>query len=322
MNVTVYEHATELPPLPAGSFFHSAALMAVCEHTPRHKPYMVVVTADDGTVAAHMLAIMRYRHSWLPPSFYMHLRMMGEGEYHAADLNRQEVFGLMVETVTARFQWRTLYVEISHLSEKMFGYRELRRLGFFPVRWMSIHNSLHSRTPEERIGKRLLRRIELAVQRGAVTKTVETEQEFGDFSKLLRRHYWLKPRRFIPADGFFREMMQEGHCRLFITTVRQRVIGCCACVYSGGDAYLWFSASRRKSYAPFHPNAVTFWHAIRDAHARGYAHIRFVDVGLPFRRNPYREFILRFGGKEVSTYRWFRISIRWVNRLASWLWRE
>ena len=54
----------------------------------------------------------------------------------------------------------------------------------------------------------------------------------------------------------------------------------------------------------------------------GRQHIRFLDVGLPFRKNPYRNFILRFGGKEVSTYRWFRISIRWVNALASWLWRE
>lgn len=322
MKVTVYEHTADLPSLPPGNFFHSAELMAVCEHTPRHKPCMVVVTTDDGTVAAHLLGIVRYRHSWLPPYLYMHMRIMGEGEYHLQTLNRQEVFGMMMETVTNRFQWRTLYIEISHLSEKMFGYRELRRMNYFPVRWTSIHNSLHSRTPEERITDRQLRRIQHATQRGATTKTVETDEEFRHFSKLLRHHYWLKPRYFIPSDVFFREMMQDGHCKLFITTVHQRVIGCCACVYSGRDAYLWYSASRRKSYATYHPNAVTFWHAIKDAHAQGYDHIRFVDVGLPFRKNIYRDFILRFGGKEVSTYRWFRISIRWVNRLASWLWRE
>jgi hypothetical protein len=47
-----------------------------------------------------------------------------------------------------------------------------------------------------------------------------------------------------------------------------------------------------------------------------------MDVGLPFRHNPYRDFILSFGGKEVSTLRWFRINFRWANKLASWLWRE
>ena len=322
MKVTLYEHAADLPPIPKGSYFHSPELMELCENTPRHKPYMVVVTQDDGTVAAHMLAIVRYRHSWLPPYLYPHMRVMGEGEYHLQDLHVQHIFGVMIDTVTTRLQNRTLYMEVSHLSEKMFGYRELRKLRYFPVRWMNIHNSLHSRTPEERITERQLKRIENAIKRGAVTKVVETEQEFHAFSKLLRRHNWLKPRRFLPDDSFFRGMMKDGHCKIFITTTHDKVIGCTVCVYSDGDAYLWYSASRRKSYAPLHPNAVTFWNSIKDAHASGCAHIRFMDVGLPFRKNPYRDFILRFGGKEVSTYRWFRISIKWVNRFASWLWRE
>jgi hypothetical protein len=107
-----------------------------------------------------------------------------------------------------------------------------------------------------------------------------------------------------------------------ITQYREKTIGCSATIFSENDAYLWYSASRRKSFAALHPNAVTFWNTIKAAHAAGCEHIRFMDVGLPFRKNPYRDFILSFGGKEVSTYRWFRISIRWVNALTSWLWRE
>jgi hypothetical protein len=155
-----------------------------------------------------------------------------------------------------------------------------------------------------------------------VTKPVETLDEFKAFSKLLRSHHWFKPKRYIPDDAFFREMMQQGMCQILITKYHDHVIGTTVTVFSDGDAYLWYSASRRKSYAPLHPNAVTMWATIKAAHSSGYQHIRFMDVGLPFRKNPYRDFILRFGGKEVSTYRWFRISIRWVNRLASWLWRE
>ena len=314
--VTIYEHAADLPELPDGSFFHSPQLMQMCQQTPRHKPLMAVATADDGRVLGHVLAIVRYRLSWLPPYLYTHARIYGNNHCDA------NVFGLLLEALTERLNHRVLYMEVSNLSEKMMAYRELRRAGYFPVRWMNVHNSLHSRTPEERISHRQLRRIELATGRGAHTKLVETEAEFQAFSRLLRRHNWLKPRRFLPDDRFFRLMMQQGHCRLFITLVHDRIVGCSVCVYSERDAYLWYSASRRKSYAPYHPNAVTFWHTIKDAHRRGYDHIRFMDVGLPFRKNPYRDFILRFGGKEVSTYRWFRISIRWVNRLASWLWRE
>ena len=316
MNVAVIEHTADLPVLPESTYFHSRELMELCEQTPRHKPYMAVLTDDEGRVEAHLLAIMRYRQSWLPPYLYSHVRVYGENG------STPEQFSLMMEALTARLHYRALYIEVSNLSQKMFAYRQLRQSGFFPVRWMSVHNSLHSRTPEERITDKLLKRIEHAQQRGVVTKTVETDDEFQAFSKLLHHHNWFKPRRYIPHDDFFRGMLRQGRCKIFITKFHERVIGCTVCVYSGKDAYLWYTASRRKSYAPLHPNAVTIWETICHAHAAGYDHIRFLDVGLPYRKNPYRDFILRFGGKEVSTYRWFRISIRWVNTLASWLWRE
>ena len=316
MKVTIYQHTDILPELTTGNFFHSREFMAVCEQTPRLKPYMAVVTGDDGSVVAHLLAIMRIRGSWFPPYLYTHVRIYGNNGSCAA------YFDMMLKALTRLLQKRTLYIEISDLREKMFGYRELRHHGYFPVRWMNIHNSLHSRTPEERITEQQLQHIVHAQERGAITKPVETIEEFEAFSKLLRQHHWFKPKRYIPHDTFFREMMQRGLCQILITKYHDRVIGTTVTVYSEGDAYLWYSASRRKSYAPLHPNAVTMWATIKSAHAAGYQHIRFMDVGLPFRRNPYRDFILRFGGKEVSTYRWFRISIRWINRFASWLWRE
>lgn len=64
------------------------------------------------------------------------------------------------------------------------------------------------------------------------------------------------------------------------------------------------------------------WKALNYAHEHHYGHMFFMDVGLPWRRNPFRDFILSFGGKPVSTYRWFRFSISWVNSLLRWLHRE
>lgn len=316
MKVTIYKQADALPPLPEGSFFHSRALMELMEATPRLKPYMAVTTDDEGQAVACLLAIVQHRRSWLPPFLYSHVRILGEGE------GRGDCFGLMMKAVTERFQNRTLYMEVSHLSQKMLGYRELRRLGYFPVRWSSVHNSLHSRTPEERILPRQLRRVENAERRGATCKIVETDDDFRAFIDLMCSYAWLKPRRYIPPKEFFRGLMDSGCGSLFLTTFHGNPIGCTALVYSGSDAYLWYSKARRKSRVHLHPNAVTLWHSIKHAHAQGCAHIRFMDVGLPFRKNPYRDFLLRFGGKEVSTYRWFRINIRWVNQLASWLWRE
>ena len=150
---------------------------------------------------------------------------------------------------------------------------------------------------------------------------VSTEEDFKAFSKLLRHHNILKPKRYIPDDIFFRQMMASGDGRLFVTKYHGKVIGCSACAYSNGNAYLWYSAFRRKTYIHLHPDVMTIWDTMKDAYDRGFQHMCFMDVGLPFSKNPFREFILRFGGKEQSTYRWFRFSIKWVNKLLAWIYR-
>lgn len=321
--VQIYPSGDTLPQLLEGDFFHSRELFSLCRQTPRQKPYMVTVEDESGCVQAQMLAVVRYRTSWLPPYLYRHCRVLGEGCYQTSDRHeREHLFGLMLEHFTKRIGRYLLYVEVSNLSHKMLGYRQFREQGYFPVRWMSIHNSLHSRTPEERISQRMQRRIEVAYERGVVTDEVQGDDDFKAFSKLLRHHNWLKPKRYIPADEFFKGLQQQGHGRLYLTRYRGHIVGCSAVVYSQQQAYLWYAAYRRKSFALIHPDVLTIWHAIKDSHRQSCEHIFFLDVGLPFRKNSFREFILRFGGKPQSTYRWFRCSIRWINRLLSWIYRE
>ena len=228
----------------------------------------------------------------------------------------------MLQKLTSKLGRRMLYMEVSNLSQKMFGYKQFRECHYFPVRWMSIHNSLHSHTPEERITPKMQRRIDKAYRQGIITDDVQTEADFKAFSKLLRQHNLLKPKRYIPADDFFRAIQQQCNGRLCLTRYHGHIIGCSAIVYSQQQAYLWYAAFRRKSYARLHPDLLTVWHAIKTSHSLGYEHIYFMDVGLPFRKNRYRDFILRFGGKPTSTYRWFRCSIGWINRLLSWIYRD
>ncbi len=313
--------------LPAGlmeeNYFHSPQLFMLCQQTPRHRPYMVTLVAPDGHIVAQLLAIVRYRSSWFPPYYYQHCRMLGEGVYKDPSL-KDEHFGLMIKALTSKLGPRMLYVEVSHLSHKMFGYKQFRNNRYFPVRWMSIHNSLHSRTPEERISASLKQRIDTAYERGIITDEVKTDTDFSHFMKLLRHHNWLKPKRYIPDDEFFYKLWQQGgeYGRLFLTRYRGHIVGCSAVVYSQRQAYLWYAAYRRKTFVVVHPDVLTIWHAIKDSYQRGYEHIFFIDVGLPFRKNSFREFILRFGGKPVSTYRWFRCSIKWVNSFLSWIYRD
>ena len=322
--VQIITKLKDLPELDDRNFFHSRQLFEIAKQTPRQKPYMAVAQTSDGRILAHILAIVRYRTSWFPPYLYMHCRLLGEGVYShdLAGFTESQLFGAMLDVLRNKLSNRVLYIEVSNLSQKMFGYRELKQRQFFPVHWMSIHNSLHSHTPEERISKRLQNHIDNAYAKGVITDEVKNEKDFHEFMKLLSHHHWLKPRRYIPDAKFFKAMKEKGHGKLFLTRYHEHVIGCSAVAFSEQNSYLWYMASRRKSYAMLHPDELTLWHAIKDAHSNNYKHIYFLDVGLPFSRNPFRDFILRFGGKPVSTYRWFRCSIRWINALLSWIYRD
>jgi hypothetical protein len=286
------------------------------------KPYMTVCTDEDGRVLCHLLAMIRYRTSFLPPFMLIQCRVLGEGVYADSPYRKDELFGEMVTALTQKLNKKVLYIEFSNLSQKMFAYKQFRQNNYFPVHWMSIHNSLHSRTPEERVTDKMLHHIESAYAHGVTCETVDSAADLKAFNKLLHQHHWLKPKRYIPDNQFFNLLKDCDQCQLFVTKFRNRVIGCSACAYHGTDAYLWYSAFRRKSYLMLHPDEVTIWHAIKYAHQQGYDHINFMDVGLPFRKNSFREFILRFGGKPVSTNRWFRCSIRWINNVLKWVYRD
>ena len=318
---TIYRKLEELPPLDDSNFFHSRRFFQICKESPRQKPYMVVVKDGNGQVVSHLLGIIRYRTFLFP--LLIHCRVLGEGVYYHDDIYpRDQLFGLMLEALTRLLNKRTVYIEVSNLSQKMTGYRQLKQQQYFPVNWMSIHNSLHSHAPEERISEKLQKRIDNARAKGVTTNEVTSEEDFVAFSKLLREHNLLKPKRYIPDDLFFRKIMEDGNGRLFVTKYHHRVIGCAAVAYSEKNAYLWYSAFRRKSFITVHPDVMTIWDTMQDCYQRGCEHMCFMDVGLPFSKNPFREFILRFGGKEQSTYRWFRFSIRWFNSLLRWLYRE
>lgn len=323
LTTTIYRKTEDLPPLDDTNFFHSSRLFEISRQASRQKPYMVVVADGEGRLVSHMLGIVRYRTFLFPPFLLIHCRVLGEGVYYRdADYPRDQLFGMMLEALTRLLNKRTFYIEVSNLSQKMTGYRQLKQQQFFPVHWMSIHNSLHSHAPEERINEKLQKRIDNARTKGVITNEVSSDNDFKEFLKLLRKHNLLKPKRYIPDDRFFQRIMEGKDGRLFVTKYHNKVIGCAAVVYSEGNAYLWYSAFRRKSYMAVHPDVMTIWDTMQDCYQRGLQHMCFMDVGLPFSKNPFREFILRFGGKEQSTFRWFRFSIRWINSLLRWLYRE
>jgi hypothetical protein len=297
-------------------------MFKIIEQIPRHKPYMVLALRENGSIAAHMFACTRRRGSWIPPYLFTQGRIYGEGEYDD-DVNKDEVFALFLEAITKTFKRKLcLYTEFSDISTKMFGYRHFRANGFFPINWQEVHNSLHSMPPEDRLDNKTKEQIKKAKSAGVITREVENDEELHMFYRLLKNFYRTKIRRFLPPEKMYTTLNETDNARIFITLYKNKIIGGCACIYSETKAYLWYIATRRKSYPFVYPETITMWNAIKDAYDHHYAHIYFLDVGLPYKSNKFRKFILSFGGKPVAKYRWFKISFPWVNKFCSWFFNK
>ena len=316
----IYTRGDTLPTMDGGNFYHSPELFHIVERTPGQRPCMAVATDGQGRVVGHILVFL-LRASWMP-LLYWQAHAYGEGDY-AEDVNSEEVFGLLLEALVRRLRRRLcFFIEFSDISRKMFGYKYFRAQGFFPIPWQEIHNSLHSMDPHDRLQPKMLKKIGHIYQQGVVTREVTTEEDLDRFVHLVRGFYRWKVHRVVPPEKQIAEIYRSDNGRLFATLYKGRLIGGCVCVYSEGNAYLWYLASLRKRYARLHPATMTVWQAIIWAWKHNYAHIYFLDAGLPYPNNPFREFILRFGGKPVAKYRWFRFSIGWLNKLLSWIWKE
>lgn len=321
-NIKIITRSEDLPIMEWRDFFHSPEFFSICEHSSGLSPYMVIATDSNGTMKAHMLAVLRRRGSWLPPYLFTQGRVYGEGEY-ADGVDKAQIFGLMLEAITRRLKRRLcLSIEFSELSSKMFGYKEFRSLGYTPVTWMEVHNSLHSKPPRERLTPNLAKRVEAIEQEGTKSFLLTGETELSSYYRTMRRFFLMKFRRYLPPEDLFRQLSHNKHGRLLVTKNNNRIIGVSACIFTKGNAYLWYMAAKRKTYAVLHPSTATIWGAINYAYEQGCRHIYFMDVGLPYNRNSLREFILRFGGKDVSGYRWFRFTLPWINRFFNWLYRE
>jgi hypothetical protein len=318
--------------LPGNNTFHSKELFQIYEATPGYSPLLIVAT-ENGKPVARLLAAIRKAKKWLPACLARQCVVYGEGEFLDTPLadgrekplpavrEREEViFGEMLEHLTQEATRTCILIEFRNLNNSMFGYRSFRSNGYFPVNWLRVRNSLHSSPKaEDRFSPSRIRQIKKGLKNGAKVEEAHTAEEIRDFSRMLHKVYSSRIRRYFPANDFFRHMnnmlIKGKQAKIFIVRYKEKIIGGSVCIYSGENAFLWFSGGMRKTYALQYPGVLAVWKALEDAHERGFRHIEFMDVGLPFRKHGYRDFVLRFGGKQSSTRRWFRISWSWLNKL-------
>lgn len=324
LKLTTYYRGKDIPDLPGTNTFHSKELFQIYESTPGYTPLLIVAT-EEGRPVARLLAAIRKTKKWFPSSLVKQCVVYGAGEFLDTSLpaskeKEEEIFGEMLEHLTQEASRTCILIEFRNLDNSMFGYRFFRKNDFFPVNWLRVRNSLHStQKAEDRFSPSRIRQIRKGLKNGAKVVEAHTVEEIKEFSRMLHKVYSSRIRRYFPANDFFRHMnsmlIRGKQAKIFIVKYKEKIIGGSVCIYSGEDAFIWFSGGMRKTYALQSPGILAVWKALEDAHERGFRHMEFMDVGLPFRKHGYRDFVLRFGGKQSSTRRWFRISWPWLNNL-------
>ena len=320
LKLTTYHAGSDIPPLPGNDTFYSTTLFRIYEATPGYRPLLIVASLD-GQPVARLLAVVRRSVRLFPPSIIHRCEIFGNGEYLTDGIDPEAVFSDMLQRLTEEALRDCFLIEFRNLPDARFGYRSFRSCGYFPINWLRIHNSLHNRPPMARMSASRRRQIKRGLQNGASIHVAQSSEEIYEFFKLMKKYYATKIRKHFPGMNFFLQLVNEYPDkeigRIYIIRYKGKIIGGSICVFSDGNAYLWFSAGLRKSYPRQYPGVLAVWAAIDYAYRHDYDHIEFMDVGLPFKQYGYRNFILRFGGIQYGTRRWFRFRWKWLNNLIT-----
>ena len=324
IRLMTYRNGSTIPTLPEQSLSNSSELFQVYGQTPGYTPILVVASIDE-TPIAKLQAVIRRSVRIFPPSLIKRCEIFGAGEYFSDIHPQEELFGLMLEHLTNEVLKDCFLIEFRNLPTALFGYKHFRRNKYFPINWIRVYNSLHNLSPEERLENKRKRQINRSFKYGVTLQEAQSEEDKKTFLQLLKRNYSSKWRKHFPDTKLFQLLTQGSTTgnisRIFTVKYKNRIIGGSFCMYSCDRAYLCFSFGLRKTFAWLHPNAMAIWAALIDAYQRGYPHFEFIDAGLPFQKVGYRNFILSFGGKQVSTRRWFRFRWEWINKLFTKLYQ-
>lgn len=319
IRLRTYRRGDALPALPGNRIFHSSELFHVYEMTRGYDP-LLLVAYDNERPVAKLLAVVRKSVRWFPPAWIHRCEIYGNGEYFDDTWNKETLFAEMLEHLTQECLPKSFLIEFRNLDNPLFGYKAFRENRYFALNWLRVHNSLHSRSPQARLSLSRKRQIQKALQHGATLEIADNEKDIQAFARMLKKAYSAQVRKHFPDVNFFRLLAwlnpDKELAKIFLVKYKQKIIGGSICVFSNDTAYLLFSGGMRKTYARLYPGILAVWAPLTYAYEQGYDHLEFMDAGLPFQKFGYRDFILRFGGKQSSTRRWYRFRWNWLNALC------
>lgn len=281
-------------------------------------PILIVASEDDKPVAK-LLAAIRKSVRMFPPGIIKRCEVYGTGEYFNNEADKEIIFSDMLQRLTNEALRDSFLIEFRNLEMPCSDTNLSETTNTSP----SIGCGYATRCTASK-GGRAFQPVTYPANKERAQKrrpSAGSTYQRGDslFCPDVAPRIFFQDTAPLPQHQVLsasRKPVDKGQqSKIFIVTYKEKIIGGSACIYSDDSAYLWFSGGMRKTYALQYPGILAVWKALDDAKQRGYRHLEFMDVGLPFRKHGYREFVLRFGGKQSSTRRWFRFRWNWLNRV-------
>ena len=93
-------------------------------------------------------------------------------------------------------------------------------------------------------------------KKGIGCREATSPEDIHRYHQLLKNYYRLKIRRFVPDETFFQKLSTSSNAKRH-HHLWDKVIGGYTCIYNQGNAFLWFSAFKRKTYIHLHPDTMT-----------------------------------------------------------------
>ncbi len=318
LKLITYHCGEEIPDLPGCNVFYSKEMFHVYETTPGYTPILIVAYDEDKPIGK-ILTVLRKCFRLIPPSFINRYEIYGTGEFFDETVDAEEVFESMLEYITNIGEQEAYIIQFRNLENSLFGYKAFRNNQYFPVNWLRVRNSFHNTSDllaKMSVSRR--RQIKKGYENGAKVIIVDRLEDIRSFSKMIKENYSYKIRQQFPCLEYFEyydgKEISSKLSKIFLVKYNDEIIGGSVIVFSGRNAYLLFSGGIRKTHKKLYPGVLAIWEALKYAHANGYDHLEYIDVGLPFRKHGYRDFVLRFGGQQKSSRRWFRLRWSFFNK--------
>ena len=203
VRLSTYRKGNAIPPLPGTNIFHSTELFHVFEMTRGYEPLLIVAYIGNRPVGK-LLAVIRKSVRLFPPAIIKRCEIYGTGEYFDEEQNKEDLFGEILEHLTNEVLCKSFLIEFRNLENPLFGYKAFRKNNYFAINWLRVRNSLHSKTPYERLSMSRRRQINKALRNGAIMEIADNEKDIQDFSRMLKKAYSSQIRKHFPDIGFFR----------------------------------------------------------------------------------------------------------------------